>query len=211
MHAQLKDQLKYASAIFFSGYKNPIPNSLHIFSHASVPPCLCICVCVHMWTLVSVHGHLCVCVTSIPPSCHPAFLFCCAYFSISPISAQIATNPCAHPGTHTSISPNHYLTEWNTSTIRHTLSQRHICDWDSGKWKENPCYITWVSQSRPVLGHRGSVVVCVLLCECMILCGPACMCYCVDIPQREGKQKECVSLCVREKDGSSKREEGREI
>lgn len=127
------------------------------------PPCLCVRAYAGISECARVHGHSCVRYSYSPilPPCHSVLL--CPFFNFSNFcSDSQPTHVHAETQTdaHTPISSNHYLTEWNTSTIRHTLSQRHICDWDSGKWKENPCYITWVSQSRAVVGHRGRVVVC---------------------------------------------------
>lgn len=113
---------------------------------------------------------------------------------------QIATNPCAHTDTirhaHTPLSPLTTISQSETQELLGTHSHTDTWQWDTGKWKQNSCNITWVSHSRTVIVHRGRTV-CVCLCECMILCGPACMWCCIDITLGGRRRKTlCFFACV---------------
>lgn len=95
--------------------------------------CMPVCVCTSIFDCAFVCVGMCECVCMVSCVCVlPLFLillFCWAYFSISPISAQIATNPCAHTDTnrHTPLSPLTTISQRETQALLGTHSCTDTC------------------------------------------------------------------------------------
>lgn len=95
---------------------------------APVCDCVIVCLCVRGYVGMSecVWSFVCVCCFY-----SLSILFCWTYFSISPISAQIATNPCAHTDTnshtHTLLSPLTTISQSETQALLGTHSHTDTC------------------------------------------------------------------------------------